>query len=115
MALSSPSEHIFLLPLFLLLLPISAFAQTNNGLNISVGTSLTATQNSSPWLSPSGDFAFGFRQLPNQNNHFLLCIWYAKIPDKTIVWYAGNNPPATAPTGSKVDLTSDRGLVLTDL
>ncbi|GMN26577.1 hypothetical protein TIFTF001_001351 [Ficus carica] len=114
MASSSPSKHVFLLALFVLLLPISAFAQTNNGLNISVGTSLTATQNSSPRLSPSGDFAFGFCQLPNQNNLFLLCIWYAKIPDKTIVWYAGNNPPATAQTGSKVSLTSDRGLVLTD-
>ncbi|EXB28985.1 G-type lectin S-receptor-like serine/threonine-protein kinase RLK1 [Morus notabilis] len=111
MASSPYNNQIFLLPLFLLLLPIYAFAQNN----ITVGTSLTATQNSSPWLSPSGDFALGFQQLPNQKDLFLLCIWYDKIADKTIVWYANDgDTPSTAPTGSKASLTSDGGLVLTD-
>uniref|UniRef100_A0A2N9J8Q1 Protein kinase domain-containing protein n=1 Tax=Fagus sylvatica TaxID=28930 RepID=A0A2N9J8Q1_FAGSY len=64
----------------LLLLPISVVAQTIS--TITVGASLTASDNSS-WLSPSGDFAFGFRQL--NNDLFWLSIWYARIPDKTIV------------------------------
>ncbi|KAI5423048.1 hypothetical protein KIW84_046161 [Lathyrus oleraceus] len=41
----------------------------------------------------------------------MLPIWYAKISEKTIVWYAnGDNP---APKGSKVELTAKDGLVLT--
>ncbi|XP_062015225.1 G-type lectin S-receptor-like serine/threonine-protein kinase RLK1 [Rosa rugosa] len=70
--------------------------------------SATAGHNSS-LLSPSGDFAFGFRQLENSEN-FLLSIWFAKIPDRTIVWYANGDRPA--PKGSIVNLTSSSGLVL---
>jgi hypothetical protein len=98
-----------LLASLLILLPISAVAQ-NNG-NITVGSSLTATDNSSSWLSPSGEFAFGFRPLSDKNDLFLLSIWFAKIPDKTIVWYATGDTPARR--GSKVELTADEGLLLT--
>jgi hypothetical protein len=102
-----------LLASLLILLPISAVAQ-NNG-NITVGSFLNATDNatdnSSSWLSPSGDFAFGFRPLSDKNDLFLLSIWFAKIPDKTIVWYANSDKPA--PRGSKVTLTSEEGLLLT--
>ncbi|XP_021832245.1 G-type lectin S-receptor-like serine/threonine-protein kinase LECRK3 [Prunus avium] len=95
----------------LFLLPVSVFAQTNG--SIAVGASLTATAgNSSPWFSPSGDFAFGFLPLGN-NDLFLLSIWYAKIPDRTIVWYANrDNKPALAPKGSTVNLANS-GLELT--
>ncbi|KAE8037038.1 hypothetical protein FH972_009664 [Carpinus fangiana] len=95
-----------LFTLLLLLLPISAIVQTNA--NITVGDSLSASDNSS-WLSPSGDFALGFRQ-HNNSDFFLLSIWYDKIPDRTIVWYA--NADQLAPRGSKVELTASR-LVLT--
>ncbi|XP_059431142.1 G-type lectin S-receptor-like serine/threonine-protein kinase RLK1 [Corylus avellana] len=103
MAVSVAHTLFFLL----LLLPTSAGAQ-NNG-RITVGTSLSTTDNFS-WLSPSGDFAFGFRQL-NGSDFFLLSIWYNKIPDRTIVWHANGDKPA--PRGSKVNLTAVRGLVLT--
>jgi hypothetical protein len=96
-----------LLASLLILLPISAVAQ-NNG-EITVGSSLTATDNSSSWLSPSGDFAFGFRPLSDKNDLFLLSIWFAKIPDKTIVWYATGTGDMPAPRGSKVELTAARG------
>ncbi|KAL6204107.1 hypothetical protein ACLB2K_021376 [Fragaria x ananassa] len=76
---------------------------------IAVGASLSTAGNS-PWISPSGDFAFGFRQLEN-NDLFLLSIWFAKIPDRTIVWYANGDKPA--PNGSDVTLTANSGLVLT--
>ncbi|KAF2290347.1 hypothetical protein GH714_011781 [Hevea brasiliensis] len=63
-----------------------------------VGDSLTAgDKRAQLWLSPSGDFAFGFRQLVKRYL-YLLAIWYNKIPDKTIVclqgteiWKAGFN------------------------
>ncbi|KAG6787638.1 hypothetical protein POTOM_003681 [Populus tomentosa] len=88
----------------------SVISQTSGTVN--VGESLTAMGQNPPWLSPSNDFAFGFRQISENNDFFLLAIWYYKIPDRTVVWYAnGGNP---APRGSKVELTADRGLVLKD-
>ncbi|XP_039163042.1 G-type lectin S-receptor-like serine/threonine-protein kinase LECRK1 [Eucalyptus grandis] len=85
--------------------------------DITVGSSLTAVNGNSSWLSPSGDFAFGFRSLSNGNNAkderlFLLSIWYNKIPSKTVVWFANGDRPA--PENSKLALTSNLGLVLTD-
>ncbi|KAI8573128.1 hypothetical protein RHMOL_Rhmol01G0254700 [Rhododendron molle] len=95
---------------FLLLLPFSTVAQTNG--TVEVGASITAGDNSTtPWLSASQDFAFGFKQLQD-NNLFLLSIWYYKIPDQTIVWYANKGVPVSA--GSKVGITAGKGLLLSD-
>lgn len=98
----------FLLNL-LILIPNFAFSQTKN--DVKIGSSLIAGDDkTSPWISPNGDFAFGFQQLGNEDQ-FLVSIWYNKIPEKTIIWYAnGDNP---CPKGSRIDLLADRGLVLT--
>ncbi|TKY68746.1 G-type lectin S-receptor serine/threonine-protein kinase RLK1 [Spatholobus suberectus] len=98
---------IILLPF----LPVSVVAQTKSKLTI--GDSHTATTSTSRWLvsSPSGDFAFGFLPLEDTPDLFILCIWYAKISNKTIVWFANRDNPA--PEDSKVELTADDGLVLT--
>ncbi|KAE8670602.1 hypothetical protein F3Y22_tig00112114pilonHSYRG00003 [Hibiscus syriacus] len=95
---------------FLLLLPFSAVAQTDDGRN-DVGSSLTATNDGgSPWLSPSGDFAFGFHP---HAGLFLVSIWFDKVPNKTLVWYAfENGSPILAHAGSKIELTAENGLVL---
>ncbi|KAM7497566.1 hypothetical protein LguiA_021980 [Lonicera macranthoides] len=93
----------------IIVFPFSSLSQTNG--IIPVGTSLTATQNSTLWLSPSADFAFGFQFLP-QNGLFLLSIWYYNLPEKTIVWYA--NDGNLVSTGSTLDLNPQNGLVLTD-
>ncbi|KAM7497313.1 hypothetical protein LguiA_021727 [Lonicera macranthoides] len=103
---SVPFNFFFLL---ILVFTSSSLAQTNG--RIPVGTSLTATQNSSPWLSSSADFAFGFQFLP-QNGLFLLSIWYYNLPEKTIVWYA--NDGNLVPSGSTLELNAQNGLVLTD-
>ncbi|KAL4387662.1 hypothetical protein GQ457_09G004650 [Hibiscus cannabinus] len=102
--------HPLLSPYLLLLLPL-AVAQSSAG-DISVGSSIEATPDAKPWVSPSCDFAFGFHQLENNTDLFLLAIWYYKIPSRTIVWYANGDKPA--PTRSKAELTADRGLVLSD-
>ncbi|KAM7497306.1 hypothetical protein LguiA_021720 [Lonicera macranthoides] len=102
---SFPFSFFFLILVF----PFSSLAQTNG--TIPVGRTLTATQNSTPWLSPSGDFAFGFQFLP-QNDLFLLSIWYYNLPEKTIVWYA--NDGNLVPSGSTLELSAQNGLVLTD-
>ncbi|XP_023516248.1 G-type lectin S-receptor-like serine/threonine-protein kinase LECRK1 [Cucurbita pepo subsp. pepo] len=94
--------------LFLLLMPFLVNAQSNSIIN--TGSFLIAGDvSTSPWLSPSKDFAFGFREL--ENGLFLLCIWYNKLPEKTVVWFARHdqNP---APRGSKVELTALDGLLL---
>ncbi|CAA3025690.1 G-type lectin S-receptor-like serine threonine-kinase RLK1 [Olea europaea subsp. europaea] len=62
-------------------------------------------------LSPSGDFAFGFQKLQD-NDQFLLSIWYNKIPAKTIVWYPKDTSPVSR--GSTVEIDTQNGLVLRD-
>ncbi|KAG5517639.1 hypothetical protein RHGRI_038136 [Rhododendron griersonianum] len=96
------SHLLMLLPL----LPLSIVAQSRGVVNL--GSSLSANEGSSPWLSPAGNFAFGFQKV--DGNLFLLSIWYDKIPEKTIIWYADEGNPV--PVGSKLVLT-DTGLQLT--
>ncbi|XP_050224052.1 G-type lectin S-receptor-like serine/threonine-protein kinase LECRK3 isoform X2 [Mercurialis annua] len=88
-------------------LPIHSNAQTNT--NISLGSSLTAQNDNAFWLSPSGDFAFGFQRV---DTGYLLAIWFHKIPERTIVWSANRNN--LVEIGSKVQLTRDGRLVLND-
>ncbi|KAJ0084580.1 hypothetical protein Patl1_29850 [Pistacia atlantica] len=73
-----------------------------------IGASLSAAENSSSGLSLSGDFAFGFHPIGNNNELFLPSIWYDKIPSKTILWFANRDKPG--PRGSRVELTSASGL-----
>ncbi|KAE8722921.1 hypothetical protein F3Y22_tig00013285pilonHSYRG00050 [Hibiscus syriacus] len=101
----------FFSPYLLLLLPL-VVAQSSAGGNIRVGSSIEATRDAKPWVSPSSDFAMGFQQLENDNDLFQLAVWHYKIPRRTIVWYASGTKQA--PRRSKVELTADRGLVLTD-
>lgn len=93
--------------IFLFLLPYSALG---NGI-VSVGSSISAADKATSWYSPSGDFGFGFQKV-QEKDQFLLSIWYAKLPEKTIVWFVYDG--ITVPAGSKVQLTDDRGLVLSD-
>ncbi|TQD89850.1 hypothetical protein C1H46_024616 [Malus baccata] len=90
-------------------LPFSTLAQTSK--NISLGSSLTALKDGdSSWPSPSGEFAFGFREVAKDG--FLLAIWFDEIPNKTIVWSA--NRDNLVPKGSKVELTVDGEFILND-
>ena len=65
-------SHNNLLSFYLYLLIISQAYS-----NISLGSSLYATDDNSTWASPSGDFAFGFRMSPSEKDLFLLAIWTA--------------------------------------
>lgn len=102
-------SSLFYLLLFLFFFPQHNLAQ-NNG-RVATSTSLTATDETTPWFSPSGDFAFGFQKLQDKDQ-FLLCIWYAKIQEKTIVWHANISNPV--PRGSRLQLDSQNGLILSD-
>ncbi|KAL5079048.1 hypothetical protein RYX36_007469 [Vicia faba] len=80
------------------------------GSSVSVGESLIAGSGTTRWLSTSGDFAFGFYQLPDEL--FLLAIWYEKIQTDAIIWYANGDNPAQK--GSRLVLNDSSGLVLTN-
>ncbi|XP_060200946.1 G-type lectin S-receptor-like serine/threonine-protein kinase RLK1 [Lycium barbarum] len=100
----------FLVILLLFFIPLHNLAQ-NNG-RIPNNSSITATDGSTPWFSPSGDFAFGFQNLQDNKDQFLLCLWYEKIQEKTIVWHANMSDPV--PQGSRFNLDPQRGLMLSD-
>ncbi|KAI6685552.1 hypothetical protein NL676_031465 [Syzygium grande] len=99
---------IVLAILLLLPFPLSTKAETYS--NLTLGSSLTTNDQISSWLSPSGEFAFGFQKIGTRD--YLLAVWFDKIDEKTIIWSAdGDN---LAAEGSKVQLTADGCLVLTD-
>ncbi|GFZ02089.1 protein kinase superfamily protein [Actinidia rufa] len=102
--MASPAISNLLLLFLLPFLPVFAAS------NITLSSSLSATGGDDSWISPSGEFAFGFCQIKNTNT-LLLAIWYAKIPEKTVVWHANTSSPVQ--TGSKVELTPN-GLALND-
>ena len=103
-------SHLFLL-ILISILWILATVQAQG--NVSVGEILSANDKNMTWQSPSGDFAFGFHPIPGGKDQFLLAIWYAKIPERTLVWYANRENPATG-RESKVELTRTGHLVLKD-
>ncbi|XP_025880371.1 LOW QUALITY PROTEIN: G-type lectin S-receptor-like serine/threonine-protein kinase LECRK3 [Oryza sativa Japonica Group] len=79
--------HLLFLPILqLLLLYCTKSAQAQ--LNISIGSSLTPQGVNNSWISPSADFAFGFLAVDGNSSSYLLAVWFNKIADKTVVWYA---------------------------
>ncbi|KAL3519177.1 hypothetical protein ACH5RR_021766 [Cinchona calisaya] len=106
LAMASYASFHFMIFIFFII-PFSALAQSDG--IVRVQSILTANEESNQWLSPKGDFAFGFKLLQD-TDQFLLSIWYHNIPDKTVVWYADSSNPV--PRGSTVELTAQTGLVL---
>ncbi|XP_056162578.1 G-type lectin S-receptor-like serine/threonine-protein kinase LECRK3 [Syzygium oleosum] len=98
------------LGILIVLIPLPLFAEAQTPSSLTLGSSLTANDRNSSWLSPSGEFAFGFQEM-GRGAH-LLAIWLEKIEDKTIVWSA--NGDNLAPEGSTVQLIADSRLVLMD-
>ncbi|XP_077213597.1 G-type lectin S-receptor-like serine/threonine-protein kinase LECRK4 [Tasmannia lanceolata] len=101
---------MLILPKFMLLhLLVAISFHAPQAANISLGSTLLAG-NSSYWLSPSGDFAFGFYNLTG--DLFLAGIWFHKIPEKTLVWSANRDRPVRI--GSTIQLTPWGTLVVSD-
>ncbi|KAM3392906.1 hypothetical protein ACQJBY_013846 [Aegilops geniculata] len=97
----------FLQFLLLLLLGVSSAAQAQ--VNITLGSSLTPQGPNSSWLSPSGDFAFGFRPVEGNTSSYLLAVWFDKISEKTVAWYAKSSQDTLVqvPSSSVLQLTTD--------
>ncbi|CAL5421425.1 unnamed protein product [Camellia sinensis] len=82
-------------------------AQQRRQSNITLGSTLTPTTNSS-WLSVSGLYAFGFYP---EGNGYAVGVFLAGILEKTVVWTA-NRDNAPVPSNATLVLTSDGRLVL---
>ena len=96
---------------FLLLVLLTAFytaTAQQRYTNITTGSSLTPTGNSSSWQSPSGLYAFGFYQ---QGSGYSVGVFISGIPEKTVVWTANRDDPLVNQTATLV-LTTDGRLVL---
>ncbi|KAM3750313.1 hypothetical protein ACB098_04G027700 [Castanea mollissima] len=71
-------------------------------------TPTTTTTTNSSWPSPSGRYAFGFYK---QGSGYAVGVFFAGIPDKTVVWTANrDDPPVSAAV--TLNFTSDGRLVL---
>ncbi|RLM65536.1 G-type lectin S-receptor-like serine/threonine-protein kinase RLK1 [Panicum miliaceum] len=105
---------LLLLPILLLL--SSPYVQAQQ--IITLGSSLTPQGPNSFWLSPSGDFAFGFWPIEGNTSSYLLAVWFNKISDKTVAWYAKTTDPdpalAQVSSSSCLRLTSNGALSLQD-
>nr|CAB3486536.1 unnamed protein product [Digitaria exilis] len=106
---------LLLLPFFLLL---SSSPSVQAQQNITLGSSLTPQSSTSSWLSPSGDFAFGFRPVDGNTSSYLLAVWFNKISNMTVVWYAKNTEEDASvvqvSSSSRLQLTSSGALSLQD-
>ncbi|KAL1542095.1 G-type lectin S-receptor-like serine/threonine-protein kinase LECRK3 [Salvia divinorum] len=96
-----------ILKILLLLVISTATEAQRRPANITLGSSLTPTSNSS-WLSPSGVYAFGF--FPQHVNSYAVGIF---LPDKTVVWTANRDTNPTVPADvASLLLTPEGRLVL---
>ncbi|KAJ4753400.1 Serine/threonine-protein kinase [Rhynchospora pubera] len=91
--------------LLLALVPLQLQAQTTTAThNVTVGSVLNSAGPNISWLSPSGEFAFGFRAADGNSSEFLLAIWFVNTADRTTAWYVNGDKPA--PIGSTLQFTS---------
>ncbi|PKU79443.1 G-type lectin S-receptor-like serine/threonine-protein kinase LECRK3 [Dendrobium catenatum] len=99
----------FLLLLLTIIAFIAVAGQPHNNITLSSYlTTDTAGVTDLSWLSPSGNFAFGFLPLPTNTSLFLLAIWFANLPNTTtLIWTPNRHRPL--PPKSSVFLTSDDG------
>ncbi|KAJ1271503.1 hypothetical protein BS78_06G132400 [Paspalum vaginatum] len=104
---SNSMARLFLL--LLLLLPPNSYTLAQH--NISLGSTLNSEGPNRSWLSPSGDFAFGFHPVAN-SSLYLLAFWFDKIDEKTIVWYTNGSTAVSA--GSSLQFTNNGMLSLRD-
>lgn len=98
--------------LLLLFLQAPFYAQAQK--NITLGSILTIQGPNTSWVSPSGEFAFGFRPLDTNTSVYFLAIWFNNIATKTVAWCAKTDKPVSVPSGSQLQLTPGGVLSLQD-
>lgn len=118
MSMSYTAMLFFIFSIFLLSNPPSSLAQQQNNQS-SLSSSFSFSD--SPWrptdknrtlISPSSDFAAGFRKLPHNPNLYTFSIWYHKIPQNVsvVVWSA--NPKSPVYSSGELVITNSGQLFL---
>ncbi|XP_062019986.1 G-type lectin S-receptor-like serine/threonine-protein kinase At2g19130 [Rosa rugosa] len=74
------------------------------------GQSLSGNQT---LTSPAGKFELGFFTRGNSNNHYI-GIWYANLPNHTVVWVANRNHPVPDPVSSEFRFLENGNVTLLD-
>ncbi|PRQ49982.1 putative protein kinase RLK-Pelle-SD-2b family [Rosa chinensis] len=74
------------------------------------GRSLSGNQT---LTSPAGKFELGFFTRGNSNNYYI-GIWYANLPDHTVVWVANRNHPVSDPVSSEFRFLENGNFTLLD-
>ncbi|GLJ42368.1 hypothetical protein SUGI_0877450 [Cryptomeria japonica] len=100
----------FMLALAILIPQESCDIFVHGGDTLSLGASLKGKQTI---ISKNGTFELGFFT-PNGTNNWYVGIWYAQIPDKTIVWVANRETPVRDMPGV-FTLSSTGYLTVSDL
>ncbi|KAL9143102.1 hypothetical protein ABFS82_14G213500 [Erythranthe guttata] len=103
------SRLLSFMALLIIAPPLPAAAQSSSG-NVTLGSSLVADSLNSTWKSPSGEFAFGFRQV--SPGGYLVAIWFDEMPERTIIWSANRNN--LVQQASTIQLFSDGRFELND-
>ncbi|KAK7314303.1 hypothetical protein VNO77_39519 [Canavalia gladiata] len=113
MASSTFLHSYFLLLLILPLVP-TVFGDAKSNCSVNLNSSLFTNATSS-WNSPSGEFTFGFQSVLFDDKEFMpvLGVWFARDPNRTIIWYAKTKLTPAFPVGSTVKLTN-KGIVVYD-
>ncbi|CBI37591.3 unnamed protein product, partial [Vitis vinifera] len=83
-------------------------AQTAKPKLIELGSSLSPTNGSSSWVSPSGHFAFGFYP---QDTGFAVGVWLVGQSGKTVVWTANRDDPPVS-SNTALEFTRNGKLLL---
>ncbi|GLJ05479.1 hypothetical protein SUGI_0018860 [Cryptomeria japonica] len=79
--------------------------------NIKLGSTLSPSENSK-WVSPNGQFAFGF--YPQTPTVYVVGVWYDNMTPKTLAWtVVKDKRDIPAEKKSSLQLT-DSGLILSD-
>jgi len=118
-SLTFPYSYVVLLTVLLFLSSLFSAATSSNcgDSSVNLTSSLNTNDSSTTWNSPSGHFTFGFQTVVYDNKEFMyvLGVWFAKDPNKTMVWYAKpeNEKSHLFPLGSTVNVT-DKGIVVYD-
>ncbi|KAJ1259676.1 hypothetical protein BS78_10G174100 [Paspalum vaginatum] len=99
------STFVFLLPLIHLILHTYAMNALSSGSSLSAGSSSDVLR------SPDGTFTCGFYSISPNASTF--SIWFSNTSERTLVWSANPLRPVYS-WGSKVKLSSDGSLVLSD-
>ncbi|CAK7355062.1 unnamed protein product [Dovyalis caffra] len=97
-----------LLLLILFLLSVESRTRPNQFGDIHLGSQLSPISSLHSWLSPSGQFAFGFYA---QGNGFAIGIWLTGQPKNTVVWTA-NRDEAPVSSNATIHLSEEGRLLL---